>query len=106
LAGFHVLPGNYYRLWRFWNGSRVLVWPLWRKTLRIEKPYYKGIIVAREAEYESDYEHIVSLEQYHYASKEELVAIWKCPRCGTVVEANTRPKCPKCGARMVTTRCL
>ena len=38
---------------------------------------------------------IVGLEQYHYASKEELVAIWRCSVCGTYHEADVQPLCPK-----------
>ncbi len=96
-----VLDKDEYRLWRLYGGDKVLLWPAWRSEFKIEKPYYKGVIIAREAITEEDYESIASLEQYHYASKEELVAVWKCPRCGHVMEANTRPRCPKCGARMV-----
>ncbi|MCE4627794.1 MAG: ABC transporter ATP-binding protein, partial [Desulfurococcales archaeon] len=101
VGNYHVLQPGEYRLWRRTSEGEVLIWPPWRRKFEINKPYYKGVILAREAESEQDYEEIAGLEQYHYASKEELVAIWKCPRCGTIVEANTRPRCPKCGARMV-----
>ena len=100
-AGYQVLQPGDYRLWRIYEADRVLVWPLWRRELRIEKPYYRGVVLAREAASEEDYEEIAGLEQYHYASKEELVAVWKCPRCGYIAEANTRPTCPRCGSRMV-----
>jgi ABC-type ATPase with predicted acetyltransferase domain len=99
--GLRVLGWDEYRLYRLTRWGEVLVWPPWRRVYRIEKPYYSGVILAREATSERDYEAIASLEQYHYASKEELVAVWKCPRCGMHVEANTRPRCPKCGAPMV-----
>ncbi len=99
--GLYILEPSDYRLWRLTKWGEVLVWPPWSKTITIDKPYYKGVIIAREAVSEEDYENIAGLEQYHYASKEELVAVWKCPRCGTIVEANLRPKCPKCGARML-----
>ena len=98
---YHVLTSGEVRVWRVYQGERVLVWPPWSRTYRIEKPYYRGTILAREAVSESDFEEIAQLEQYHYASKEELVAIWKCPRCGYMMEANTRPRCPRCGARML-----
>ena len=100
-------PGGYmlnacdYRLVRLTRWGEVTVWPPWNRTLRVEKPYYKRTIVAREASSVRDYEEIAGLEQYHYASKEELVAVWRCPRDGTLVEANTRPRCPKCGAEML-----
>jgi len=101
VVGGYLLNTCDYRLIRLTKWGEVLVWPPWSREYRIEKPYYKGVILAREAVTEEDYEAIASLEQYHYASKEELVAIWKCPRDGTLVEANTRPKCPKCGADML-----
>ena len=97
----HILGWGEYKLYRLTRWGEVLVWPPWSRSYKIEKPYYKGVIVAREAVSESDYEAIAGLEQYHYASKEELVAVWRCPRCGALVEANTRPRCPKCGAPMV-----
>jgi ABC-type ATPase with predicted acetyltransferase domain len=96
-----ILERGEYRLVRLTSWGEVLVWPPWCRMYRIEKPYYQGIIIAREAVGEEDYEAIAGLEQYHYASKEELVAVWKCPRCGALVEANTRPRCPRCGARML-----
>ncbi|MEB3760800.1 MAG: GNAT family N-acetyltransferase [Desulfurococcales archaeon] len=99
--GLYILEPGDYRLCRLTKWGEVLVWPVWRKEITIDKPYYKGRILVREAVSEEDYENIASLEQYHYASKEELVAVWKCPRCGTIVEANLRPSCPKCGARML-----
>jgi len=101
VVGGYLLNTCDYRLVRLTQWGEVLVWPPWAKEYKIEKPYYKGVILAREAVTEEDYEAIASLEQYHYASKEELVAVWKCPRDGTLVEANTRPKCPKCGADML-----
>ncbi|MEB3851686.1 MAG: GNAT family N-acetyltransferase [Desulfurococcales archaeon] len=96
-----LLGWGEYRLYRLTRWGEVQVWPPWRRVYRIEKPYYTGEILAREAVSEEDYEAIAGLEQYHYASKEELVAVWRCPRCGAMVEANVRPKCPKCGAPMV-----
>jgi len=50
---------------------------------------------AREARYERDYEAIVEMEQYHYASEEEVLAVWHCERCGHYATANTRPQCPR-----------
>ncbi|MEB2836434.1 MAG: GNAT family N-acetyltransferase [Desulfurococcales archaeon] len=100
-GGLRILEPGEYTLTRLTSEGPVLVWPPWCRLYEVKKPYYHGVVMAREASSESDYEAVAGLEQYHYASKEELVAIWKCPRCGTVVEANTRPKCPKCGARMI-----
>ncbi|MEB3789236.1 MAG: ABC transporter ATP-binding protein, partial [Desulfurococcales archaeon] len=77
--GLYILEPGDYRLWRLTKWEEVLVWPVWRKEITIDKPYYKGRILVREAVSEEDYENIASLEQYHYASKEELVAVWKCP---------------------------
>ncbi len=98
--GVYMLNLCEYRLYRLGYGG-VLVWPPWERIVRIEKPYYRRRILAREAVSEEDYEEIAGLEQYHYASKEELVAVWKCPRCGYVMEANSKPRCPKCGAPML-----
>ncbi|MCE4598631.1 MAG: GNAT family N-acetyltransferase [Desulfurococcales archaeon] len=91
-----------YRLYRLWRGrERVEVWPPWTRDYRVDTPYYKAVITAREAVSEEDYEEVAGLEQYHYASKEELVAIWRCPRDGTLIEANVKPKCPRCGTYML-----
>ncbi len=101
-----VAPRDTYLLWRLWQGERVPVWPPWRKEMRLAKEsvigekIYEYDIVAREAVSEQDFQEIVQLEQYHYASKEEIVAIWKCPICGNLAEANVQPHCPNCGVPM------
>ncbi|WP_228546740.1 hypothetical protein [Hyperthermus butylicus] len=110
INGAYVAPKDSYRLWRLWSdGSRVEkipVWPPWKKEVRLEREsvfgrkLYEYRIVAREAVSEDDYKEIVSLEQYHYASKEEIVAIWRCPLCGRYAEANVQPECPMCGVPM------
>lgn len=93
-------PGDY-RLYRFWEGERVLVWPAWSRIYNVRRGDEEVRIQAREAISEEDYSEISELEQHHYASKEEIVGVWKCPRDGTMVEGNARPKCPKCGSPMV-----
>ncbi len=62
-----------------------------------ETVLYRYRVAAREARFESDFEAIVELEQYHYASEEERIALWWCERCDRTVEANVRPSCPDCG---------
>jgi len=61
---------------------------------------YEYVARAREVVSEEDFMEIVQLEQYHYASKEELVAIWRCPICGKFIESNVQPKCPDHGVPM------
>ena len=61
---------------------------------------YEYQLLVREARYERDYEAIVELEQYHYASDEEILAEWYCEECGRYQEANTRPVCEQCGKPM------
>jgi len=106
----YVAPRDSYELWRLWGGEsreeRVKVWPPWSAETRLEKEsiigekVYEYEIVAREAVTEQDYKEIVGLEQYHYASKEEIVAIWRCPVCGYYKESNVQPTCPRCGVPM------
>jgi hypothetical protein len=85
----------------------VVIWPLFAREYALERTspltgelLYSYRILAREARYERDYEAIVELEQYHYASKEELLALWHCEACDRYEEANARPCCPGCGAPM------
>ena len=109
-SGVLVAPRDSYELWRIWGGEgreeRVKVWPPWSAETRLEKEsilgekVYEYEILAREAVTEQDFKEIVGLEQYHYASKEEIVAIWRCPVCGTYMESNVQPICPKCGVPM------
>ncbi len=98
--GVKILGFSDYRLYRIWGNDEVLVWPPFKKeyTLLRKDPVrastvYEYKVIAREAVSESDYMEIVNLEQYHYASKEELVAIWRCPICGAYKEANVQPHC-------------
>nr|WP_083494431.1 hypothetical protein [Pyrodictium occultum] len=110
LGGVYVAPRDTFELWRIWGGEegeeRIQVWPLWRREARLEREsvlgekVYEYRVVAREAESEEDFKEIVGLEQYHYASKEEVVAIWRCPVCGAYAEANVQPTCPRCGVPM------
>ncbi len=90
-----------YRLVRLTRHGPVTVWPPWERVYSVEKKFYKARVRAREAVSEEDYESIAELEQHHYASKEEVVAVWVCPRDGTLKESNLRPECPKCGSPMV-----
>ncbi len=87
--------------------GKVLIWPPFQNTYTLERhspltgnPLYTYRVRAREARYERDYEAIVDLEQYHYASDEEILAVWYCPHCQRYQEANLRPACPQCGQPM------
>ncbi len=89
-----------YELCRLYNNQRIKIWPVWKREYELRKrqwsgkTIYKYIITAREAITSNDYREIVSLEQYHYASKKEKVAIWRCPVCGKYIESNIQPECP------------
>ncbi len=81
--------------------ARVAVWPpfaqtyvLERRSLFSDRVLYRYRLRAREARYERDYAAIVELEQYHYASRERVLALWYCEQCGTYRAANARPDCP------------
>ncbi len=96
-----VASYNDYELYRLWDG-RVKVWPPWKKKYTLPRysllrgdVIYEYSIIAREAITEQDYMEIAGLEQYHYASKEEIVAVWRCPVCGAYFESNLQPKCPQ-----------
>ncbi len=87
--------------------GKVSIWPLFHRPYTLERlspltgnPLYTYRVVAREARYERDYEAIVELEQYHYASDEEIIASWYCPRCKRYEDANVRPVCAQCGHPM------
>ena len=82
----------------------LAIWPLHRREYVEERRapvgervLYRYRVRAREARFERDFEAIVELGQYHYASDEELLARWWCERCDAYVEANARPACPRCG---------
>ena len=87
--------------------GKVPIWPLFHRQYVLERlspltgnPLYAYRVLAREARYERDYEAIVELEQYHYASDEELLATWYCPHCKRYEDANVRPTCSGCGQPM------
>jgi ABC-type ATPase with predicted acetyltransferase domain len=105
--GVKVLDFDDYRLWKFYSGEKIPVWPLWEKEVEAKRYspltgelLYTYKIRAREAKYESDFEAIAELEQYHYASQKEKVALWRCEN-GHIFEANTKQACPVCGSEDV-----
>ena len=106
IGGIYILGHEDYELYRLWNGDEVKIWPPFKektKLLRhdiLGRGIYEYQVIAREAITEQDYMEIVNLEQYHYASKEEIVAIWRCPICGMYAESNTQPTCSKCKVSM------
>ncbi len=98
-----VLDYNDYELYRYYGKSLIKVWPVFQKVFELPrydpvtgKELYKYKILAREALTEEDYVAIVELEQYHYASEEEIVAVWRCPNCGKFYESNIMPRCENC----------
>ncbi len=105
--GVRILGFNDYELYRIWSGDEVKIWPPFYRevTLHRRDPVradiiYEYKVIAREAVSEQDYMEIVGLEQYHYASKEEIVAVWRCPICGAYKESNVQPICDKCKVTM------
>ncbi len=78
------------------------LWPPFSKTLEHlrESPLggeaYRYRLRVREAMYESDFEAIAELEQFHYASEKEVLALWICTQCHKILPANAKPLCP-CG---------
>ncbi|MCD6301452.1 MAG: GNAT family N-acetyltransferase [Staphylothermus sp.] len=107
IGGTWIVGPNDYELYRIYDGEEIPIWPVWEKEYTLvrkdplnTKKVYEYRIRAREAISEDDYMEIVNLEQHHYASKEEIVAIWRCPICGYYTESNIQPKCPKHGIPM------
>ncbi len=103
----NVLDFDDYELYKFYEGEKIKVWPLWEKKYEAKRfspltgeLLYIYRIKAREATYESDFEAIAELEQYHYASQKEKVALWRCEN-GHTFEANTKQACPVCGNEKV-----
>lgn len=85
-------------LYKFYGGQKIRFWPVFHKEYVLKKrdPLTGGVlyeyrVLAREAIYEEDFYYIVELEQYHYASKKELVAIWWDPSEMRFVESNVKP---------------
>ena len=106
IKGTKVLFFDDYELYRFYNGEKIKVWPYWFKDVEVPRysPFgellYVYKIRAREAVFESDFEAIAELEQYHYASEKEKIALWRCENCNELIEANTKQNCPKCGGEL------
>ena len=104
IKGSLVLFFDDYELYRFYGKDKVKVWPYWVKDVKSPRysPFgnvlYEYRIRAREAVFESDFEAIAELEQYHYASDKEKIALWRCDSCEELFEANVRQNCPKCGS--------
>ncbi|WP_457614398.1 GNAT family N-acetyltransferase [Methanopyrus sp.] len=86
----------------------VPVWPPFEIETKVEKRdtlgrgIYEYELRAREAIYREDFEAIVGLEQYHYASDKDVVAVWRCKKCGRPIRANLKPEeCPRCGSSRI-----
>ena len=100
-----VLDFDDYTLLR---GGRVL-WPPFAREVEHTRPgvytdaLYNYTLRVREARYEQDYEAIAELEQHHYASDHETVAVWRCPD-GSRVKANTKPTCGRGQGRLLDIR--
>ena len=90
------------------QGGRV-VWPPFAREVEHARPgvytssLYSYTLRVREARYEQDYEAIAELEQHHYASDHETVAVWRCPD-GSRLEANTKPTCGRGQGRLLDIR--
>ncbi len=104
VGNIKILSFEDYRLWRLWEGEWVEVWPpfrtetsLPRRSIVSGELLYEYRVLVREAISEGDFRGIVELEQYHYASREEVVAVWRCPVCGRYFESNLPPQCPEDG---------
>ncbi len=102
VRGEYVSLPDEFKLEREYEGEWIVVWPPWSKEVKLQRRdplrgsvVYEYRILAREAITERDYIEIVNLEQYHYASKEEIIAIWRCPICGRYFESNIQPVCPE-----------
>ena len=101
-----VLDWDDYRLER---GNGTLLWPSFSEEVEHPRQGFSGRALyryhlrAREARFESDFEAVAELEQYHYASDHETVALWRCPD-GEVKAANTRPPCESGTARLLEIR--
>ena len=94
-----------YKLWRIYEGERIKVWPVFEAYKEVvisdpvrNKEIYRYRLRIREAVRKKDFEHILELEQYHYASKKEILGIWKCMKCGVYILSNLKPTCKKCGS--------
>ena len=95
---------NEFELYRLYKGQRIKVRPPFQKEFIVNrlgplsnKPIYSYKLIAKEATEEWEFERIAELEQYHYASEKEVVAVWRCDKCGTFIRSNVKPVCPKCG---------
>jgi len=92
-----------YVLHKYYEQDEILVWPVFDKIMELPRidpvtgrELYKYKLRGREAIFESDYEAIAELEQFHYASKKVVIAIWRCEKCGIFIRSNTKPICPNC----------
>ncbi len=107
IKGSLTLLFDDYELYRYYGREKVKVWPYWMKDVKYPRysPFgsklYEYKIRAREAVFESDFEAIAELEQYHYASEKEKIALWRCDDCETLFEANVKQSCPNCGSEDV-----
>jgi len=98
-----ILDFKSYELWKYYGEEIFPVWPPFEETISIPRvdpvlgrEIYSYKIYAREAVYESDYEEIAQLEQFHYASEKAIIAVWRCEKCDELIPSNTKPQCPKC----------
>jgi len=90
------------------HGGR-LRWPLFERAVEHARSgVYAGTLYGyalrvREARYEHDFEAIAELEQHHYASDHDTVAVWRCPD-GSRVGANAKPRCKQGRGRLLDVR--
>lgn len=90
------------------RAGRVL-WPPFEREVHhtrsgvYARSLYGYTLRVREARYEHDYEAIAELEQHHYASDHDTVAVWRCPD-GSRVKANAKPRCKQGQGRLLDIR--
>ena len=84
-------------LYRIWGKDEVKIWPLYTREYSYPRldpvlgnTLYEYKLLVKEASSLEDYISIIELEQYHYASRKELVALWQCPD-GKLVASNIAP---------------
>ncbi len=85
-------------IFRIYGNDFIKIWPpfskehvLYKKDPLTGKNLYKYSLIVREATKKEDFYEIVQLEQYHYASKKEFVAVWYIPEEKRFVESNIPP---------------
>jgi len=89
--------------------GRYTLWPPFEREVQhsragvYSRTLYDYALRVREARYERDFEAIAELEQHHYASEHDTIAIWRCPD-GSRIKANLKPECEQGQGRLLDIR--